>query len=72
MTEIKINQYGKIIKGDKKGWVIFIKDDQTNSGGYLILISSHKNSDVGFDAWVLNYNDLKQYFIESNWDVKWE
>lgn len=72
MNEIKINRYGKIIKGDYKGWVVFIQDDKENTGGYLILISQEKKSDIGFDAWVENYDDLKQYFLESEWEIEWE
>ena len=71
MTEIKINQYGKIIKGEKKGWFIFVQDDQENTGGYLILISPSINSKIGFDAWVLNEDDLRKYFLESEWEIDW-
>lgn len=72
MNEIKINQYGKIVKGDYKGWLVFIKDDKENTGGYLILISPSKNSDIGYDDWVLNYENLKQYFLECKWIIEWE
>ena len=70
--EIRINQYGKIIQGDYKDWFLFIQDDKENTGGYLILISEEKKSDIGFDTWVEKYEDLKQYFLESKWKIEWE
>ena len=72
MNEIKINHYGKILKGDKKDWFVFIKDDREISGGFLILISPSINSKSGFDDWVLDYKTLEEYFIESQWEIEWE
>ena len=72
MNEIKVNRYGRIINGDYKGWSVFIQDDKENTGGYLILISQSKNSNIGYDDWVENYENLKQYFLESKWEIEWE
>ena len=70
--KVKINKYDKIIKGDYEGQFIFIQDDKENTGGYLILISKEKKSDIGYDSWVEKYEDLKQYFLESKWKIEWE
>ena len=72
MNKIEINKYGKIIKGEYKNWFVFIEDDQENTGGYLILIMKTKENGPGYDAWVENYEDLKEYFLESDWKIQWE
>jgi hypothetical protein len=73
MFEIKINNLGKIIQGDNKGWFIKIIDDRKISGGFLILISPNKDFlEEAYDNWVLNYEELKNHFIESKWIIQWQ
>lgn len=53
----------------------FIKiiDDQENTGGFLILLSSNDkfSSFDSYDDWVENLEILKEYLQESHWIIKW-
>jgi hypothetical protein len=69
--EIQIGVLGKIIAGDEAGSFIKILDDSKNSGGFLILTATTHEMNDGFDNLVENKSSLKQYFIESGWDVRW-
>lgn len=73
--EIKFNILGIILNGaNPKEKFIKIIDDQENTGGFLILLSSNDkflpffNS---YDDWVENLEILKEYLQESNWIIKW-
>lgn len=57
------------MKGEYKSWLVFI---QYYKKSYLVLISPSKNPDKGYDDWVENYEYLKQYFLESKWEIEWE
>jgi len=69
---IQINKIGYILNGDDKGSYIQILDDSLNTGGYLILISSKATFEDNYDDWVEDYSSLEDYFIESNWKIKYK
>lgn len=73
MNNLRIEKYGQILEGDLKNWYIFIQDDAENSGGFLILLSASLNpADLrGFDDWVENFQDLKEYFQNKHWKIQW-
>ncbi|MBN9378005.1 MAG: hypothetical protein BGO14_00785 [Chlamydiales bacterium 38-26] len=69
---IKLNTQGIIINGEDKGWYIYIEEDLKNTGGYYIFIEKTLEKDSeGYDEWVENMDCLKNYFVESQWEVKW-
>jgi hypothetical protein len=69
--DIQINKIGKIILGDDKNSFVKIIDDGENTGGYLILTSKTIFFTDCFDDWVENFESLKKYFEESNWEIHW-
>jgi len=69
--EIKIGIVGKIVAGDEAGSFVKVLDDTDKTGGFLILTSSTPEMKDGFDSWVENESSLKQYFVESNWVIRW-
>jgi len=69
--EIKIGKVGEIVAGDEVGSFVKVIDDTDKTGGFLILTSSTPEMKDGFDNWVENESSLRQYFIESNWVIRW-
>jgi hypothetical protein len=70
---IEIGKLGVIERGDDLGLQVKVLDDSDNTGGFLIITGknlSDKSSEA-FDDWVESKEDLKGYFEESNWIVKW-
>ena len=73
IPDLRIGIYGQILEGEPKNWYIFIQDDTQNTGGYLILYSTSLDStdSNGFDAWVENFQDLQECFLEKKWKIHW-
>ncbi|WP_297954980.1 hypothetical protein [uncultured Neisseria sp.] len=72
--EIKFNILGIILNGaNPEEKFIKIIDDQENTGGFLVLLSSNDkfSSFNDYDDWVENLEILKEYLQESNWIIKW-
>jgi len=46
-------------------------DNNHSTGGYLILILDDVTGKNGFDYWVDNNEALKNFFVESSWNIKW-
>lgn len=72
--EIKFNILGIILNGaNPEEKFIKIIDDQENTGGFLILLSSNDKflPFNNYDDWVENLEILKEYLQESNWIIKW-
>lgn len=72
--EIKFNILGIILNGaNPEEKFIKIIDDQENTGGFLILLSSNDEflPSNSYDDWVENLEILKEYLQESNWIIKW-
>lgn len=72
--EIKFNILGIILNGaNPEEKFIKIIDDQENTGGFLVLLSSNDkfSSFNSYDDWVENLEILKEYLQESNWIIKW-
>ena len=72
--EIKFNILGIILNGaNPEEKFIKIIDDQKNTGGFLILLSSNDKSLPfnSYDDWIENLEILKEYLQESNWIIKW-
>ncbi len=74
MNIVKLNIVGLIVNGDNKGWYIFIENDHKSTGGYYIYqspIKAVKESLEGFDDWLEKYEDIIEYFVESDWEILW-
>ncbi|MES2459354.1 MAG: hypothetical protein V4671_02135 [Armatimonadota bacterium] len=67
---VPVGQKGRITSGEKSGWSVFVEDDRSNTGGYLILMSPDDFTSSGFDDWV-EAADLEEYFIETGWEITW-
>lgn len=59
---LKTGTRGEIIDGPLKNWSILIKDNRSNTGGYLILLSRENEQ---YDEWVKNETNLKNW-LEKN------
>lgn len=70
--KIRIGVKGKILNGKEKDWFVLIQHDSENTGGYLILQAKEIDfSGEGYDNWVENKQELKEYFLETGWEVEW-
>jgi len=73
MNDILFDKIGRIIRGKHRNWFIKVKDDTKQTGGYYVLIcKTNSFKDNVYDDWLENYEDLKQYFLEKKWEIKWE
>jgi hypothetical protein len=72
---VKLNVKGQIIEGEQKGWFVLVEPDE-KTGGYYIYQFKNKEGKNGlgeaFDDWLETLDDVKGYFSESSWKVKWE
>lgn len=74
MNNIRLNTVGKIVRGDQVGWYILIEHDEDNTGGYYIYQAPEdnvKSAIEGFDNWLENYDDIADFFKESDWEIDW-
>ena len=66
---------GRVITSTKPGHSVFVRDDQANTGGFLVLEwwegSDGPNASGAFDSWVESESALCQFFKESKWQVEW-
>ena len=69
--DISVGVVGRIAEGDEAGSYVKVLDDSENTGGYIILTSSHQDMSDGFDNWVQDRESLSAYFEESRWVVNW-
>ncbi len=69
----EIGRVGLIESGDDSGSQVKVLDDFGNTGGFFILTGKNLSDpdSEAFDSWVANTEDLKGYFKESNWVIKW-
>jgi hypothetical protein len=51
---------------------VFIQDVASSTGGFLVLVGQDPTEPVGYDDWVKDQNDLKDYFIQVGWHVEWD
>jgi hypothetical protein len=65
----KIIRKGKILSGEYKDWEIAIQDVSESAGGFLILLF---NGQEGYDDWVLNKEELENYFKIKEWVIEWD
>lgn len=73
MTNIVLDKIGKVLEGEDKGWFIKIVKDTERTRGYYVFFCKNKNfKGEVFDNWLLNYDDLQQYFVEKKWEIEWE
>lgn len=69
---VLVNSKGRLLNGENTGWYIWIKDDQENTGGYLVIQS--KTSDFGgngFDNWFETIEEIEKFFKYRNWEIEW-
>jgi hypothetical protein len=69
--QIHIGKTGRILKGEHIGFLVQIKDDQINTGGFLILCFSDEREKEGFDYWAEDISVVEKIFEESKWVVDW-
>lgn len=68
--ELKIGVVGRILNADVDEPFVVIRDDVSNTGGHLILLSSNPSFTDGHDCWTLA-DELKAFFTESGWRIDW-
>lgn len=81
MNTIKFNTLGKIIKGDNKGWYVFVDpvhDEKNNqpTGHYILLIGSrndfvHSDNSEAYDYWMESLENLQDQMNYFNWEIEW-
>ena len=71
MSEIIVDQVGRIVAGEQAGSYVKVIDDAANTGGFLVLTSKSSDMRSGFDNWVANRTALEAYFEEARWVVDW-
>jgi len=73
---IPIEIEGRISNSEYSSHVVLVKNDNANTGGFLIFESwvgsDGPNSNGSFDSWVENASALEQFFAESGWVVQWK
>ncbi|WP_182188229.1 hypothetical protein [Pectinatus frisingensis] len=66
------NSKGRIVNGKNKGWYIWIKDDQENTGGYLVIQSQKPDfGGDGFDNWFETMEEIERFFQYKSWYIDW-
>jgi hypothetical protein len=70
--EIRIGVRGRITAGRDAGASVFIQDVASSTGGFLVLVGQDLTEPVGYDDWVKDLNDLKDYFTQVGWRVEWD
>lgn len=68
---IPLNTVGKVISGDNKIRFVKVVFDIEDTGGYYIFMYEDESQIKGFDSWVLNSQELEDYFRLSGWEVEW-
>ena len=71
---IHIDRIGKVIEGDDVGTEIQVTQATDGTGAYYILMSDDfSDPDTNkFDSWVESFEDVEEYFKESNWVIEWQ
>jgi len=73
MTNIVLDKIGKVLEGKQLNWFIKIVYDKERTGGYYVFLCKNKSfTGEVFDDWLLNYDDLQQYFAGKKWKIEWE
>ena len=70
--EIKVGVVGKVMDGKEVGRYVKVIDDESNTGGFLILTASSPKMQDGFDNWVENRQVLQLFFEEAGWIIEWD
>jgi hypothetical protein len=68
---IPVGIVGKVIAGNNAGRFVKVVDDESGSGGFLILKCSDRELTIGFDDWVEDKDALVRYFREAKWLIEW-
>jgi len=66
-----IEAWGRIDEGEHAGWYLYIRDDNANTGGFLIIRSPDKSFKSGYTDWVENRQNLDRFFHSAGWNVDW-
>lgn len=71
---IYIDRVGEIVQGDDVGCEVMVTRATDGSGAYYILISENFSSltTEKYDSWVETFEDVEEYFNESNWAIEWQ
>ena len=75
MSAIPIERVGRITAGSDTGQFVLVRDDQEQTGGFLIFQSAAPDvlSAVEvFDSWVERRDALAEFFAEAGWEVEWQ
>jgi hypothetical protein len=70
---MRVGERGRIASGREQGRYVRVQDDQSRTGGFLILTAADPDLTVeGADCWVENRLALERFAQESNWVIEWE
>lgn len=69
--DIQIERWGRILTGENAGLFIFIKDDSTDTGGFLIFQAKEPSIENAWDNWAGNLDEVKRFFKFAGWRVEW-
>ncbi|MFJ1645775.1 hypothetical protein [Streptomyces sp. NPDC088258] len=69
---IEIGKIGRISSGDDSGKFVKIQELHDDPPSFLILMAYDSEFKNGCgDYWVEDYDSLKGFFTESQWEIQW-
>lgn len=71
---IKTNELGKILKGEYKGWYVFVEVLGDEGDALIHILRKDEANNIwveGYDSWVDSAESIQGYFEESEWEIEW-
>ncbi len=75
MATVPLECVGRITVGPEAGQFVLVRDDQEQTGGFLIFQSAAPDvfsAPEVFDAWVEQREGLDAFFADAGWAVEWQ
>jgi hypothetical protein len=70
-SDIQIERWGRILKGQNAGSYVFVKEDPADTRGFFIFKSDEPSLERSFDSWTQNREELERFFKFADWEIEW-